>query len=76
MVSISKKDRTADVEANRNKCLEIIVKSTDYCLYFKRHPYTILWRKECWTCNFSDFGIETGIPLETGRCMYRFQSNR
>lgn len=58
------------VEVNKAN-IEIPVRATDYCKYFKRHPDTFLQSKECWTCVYSDFGIETGNPSECGTCKYK-----
>jgi hypothetical protein len=58
-------DRTSEVNMGK---AELSVKSTDYCHYFIRHPDTFLQRKECWTCKYSDFGIETGITTDSGIC--------
>ncbi len=60
-------DRTAEVEGSQ---YEVSVASTDYCRYYEKHPDTILQRKECWTCIYGDFGIESGKPRETGWCKY------
>lgn len=51
-------------------CDVISVKSTDYCSYYTKHPDTFLQRKECWTCKFSDFGIDTGSPSDIGICRH------
>lgn len=60
-------DRTVQVE----NLAEVSVNSTDHCIYFEKHPYTYLLRKECWTCRYGDFGIETGNPTIIGRCRYQ-----
>jgi hypothetical protein len=69
-VAFSNIDRTVEVESG---FIELKVKSTDYCSYFEKHPYTFLQRKECWTCKFSDFGIESGTPACIGVCDYQLQ---
>ena len=61
----SNKDRTLEVEESLEG---IPVMSNDYCQYHKKHPDTFLLRKECWTCLYSDFGIDSGYPMDTGRC--------
>lgn len=61
------KDRTAEVISGGCK---FTVLSTDYCRFHEKHPDTILWRKECWTCKYGDFGIDTGNPTEKGVCRY------
>lgn len=43
---------------------------TDHCTYYKKHPYTILWKKECWTCAYAEFGIDAGKPTDKGSCMF------
>jgi hypothetical protein len=67
-MAFSNIDRTAEVE---NCCRKVLVKPTDYCRFFEKHPDTFLQRKECWTCKYSDFRIETGTPTETGKCGYK-----
>ena len=61
-------DKTEEVNKSN---VEIPVRTTDHCRYFKRHPDTFLESKECWTCSYSDFGIETGNPSECGICKYK-----
>lgn len=67
-MAFSNIDRTSEVDMCYS---EILVKSTDYCNYFTKHPYTILQRKECWTCKFSNFGDESGSITDTGVCRYK-----
>lgn len=67
-MTFSNIDRTAEVESSFK---ELPVKSTDYCIYFEKHPYTFLQRKECWNCKHSDFGVESGNPTFTGICGYQ-----
>ena len=67
-MAFSNIDRTKEVDS---KQLDILIKSTDYCHYYEKHPDTILQRKECWTCKYGDFGIETGNPTDTGKCTYQ-----
>jgi hypothetical protein len=66
-VAFSNIDRTKEVES---KVGEIIINSTDHCHYYERHPDTFLNRKECWTCIYSEFGISSGNPSDTGFCEY------
>jgi hypothetical protein len=66
-LAFSNKDRTGEIDAN-TKAVQI--HPTDICSYYKKHPYTILWKKECWTCAYGDFGIDTGNPTDTGTCKY------
>jgi hypothetical protein len=66
-VAFSNIDRALEVDSC---CDEISVKSTDYCCHFVKHPYTILQRKECWTCCFSNFGSKTGSITDTGICRF------
>jgi hypothetical protein len=64
-MAFSNIDRTEEVDA----CLsETSIHSTDYCRYYEKHPDTLLQRKECWTCQYSDFGIDTGNPSDAGLC--------
>lgn len=68
-MAFSNIDRTSQVETLfRN---ELPVKSTDYCRFYVKHPDTFLQRKECWTCRYSNFGIEYGNPTDTGLCKYQ-----
>ncbi|MDF2538618.1 MAG: hypothetical protein K0S76_1639 [Herbinix sp.] len=67
-MSYSNLDKTTEVEGC---CSAIPVKSTDYCRYFVKHPHTLLQRKECWTCRYSDFGIDTGTVNDKGICRYQ-----
>jgi len=60
--------RTAEIDAGKK---EIHVESSDFCNYYQKHPYTFLWKKECWTCKYADFGIEEGDPAEVGICRYK-----
>lgn len=61
-------DRTAEID----RCSKVLtVCSTDCCNYYKKHPYTMLWKKECWTCTYGDFGVDTGTPTITGICGYK-----
>lgn len=66
-MAFSSIDRTSEVETAGG---EIQINSSDYCRYFEKHPYTLLQRKECWTCRYSDFGIETGSVGDTGVCRF------
>ena len=61
-------DRTAEIDQGSEK---LTVYPNDYCSYYKKHPYTMLWKKECWTCTHGDFGIDTGNPTDTGTCKYK-----
>lgn len=60
-------DRTAEVDQGFQK---LRVCPTDRCSYYKKHPYTELWKEECWTCKFGDFGIDSNNPTNTGTCGY------
>ena len=59
-------DRTLETEQQG----VIQINSTDYCYFFKKHPDTFLQRKECWTCIYSEFGINSGAPSDIGICQY------
>ncbi len=69
-MALSSIDRTIEVESSQ---AEVIIESTDFCRYYEKHPYTFLLRKECWTCRYSNFGIESGKASETGRCNFRLR---
>lgn len=64
-------DRTAEIERGFQ---DLCIYPTDFCCYYKKHPYTELWKEECWTCMFGDFGIESGDPTNTGTCRYKKRS--
>lgn len=66
-MAFSNIDRTKEVES---KGEGLIVRSTDHCYYYERHPDTFLNRKECWTCIYSEFGINSGNPSDIGSCEY------
>ena len=66
-MTAEKTNRTAQVRQGLKK---LRVRPTDCCSYYKKHPYTILWKEECWTCKYGDFGIESGNPTDTGTCGY------
>jgi len=66
-MAFSNIDRSHEVEM---KTGILQIKSTDYCRYYEKHPYTLLQRKECWTCIYSEFGISTGNPSDSGVCEY------
>lgn len=66
-MAFSNLDRTEQVDSS---CCELVVKSTDCCRHFRKHPYTILHRRECWTCCFSNFGTESGSITDTGICSF------
>lgn len=66
-MAFSNINRTTEVELHSKK---VLVNPTDYCHYFKKHPDTFLQRKECWTCEYSDFGIDSGTPTDSGICKY------
>ena len=61
-------DRTAEIDQGTEK---LTVYPTDRCGYYKKHPYTMLWKKECWTCKYGDFGVNTGNPTDIGICKYK-----
>ncbi len=61
-------DRTAELDQGI-KALQI--RSTDFCRYYCKHPYTVLWKQECWTCRFGDFGVDAGNPTDTGLCKHQ-----
>jgi hypothetical protein len=62
-----KTDRTAEIDRGLKK---LAIRPTDFCSYYKKHPYTVLWKAECWTCKYGDFGIDTGNPTDSGLCRY------
>lgn len=62
------KDRTAEIHQGSEN---LTVYPTDSCSYYKKHPYTMLWKKECWTCTYGDFGVDTGNPTDMGICRYK-----
>lgn len=66
-MAFSSIDRTAEVESSQH---EVSVASAAFCCYYEKHPDTFLQRKECWTCVYGDFGIESGKVSETGICNY------
>lgn len=66
-MAFSNIDRTQEVEKKQGV---VRIKSTDHCRFYEKHPDTFLQRKECWTCIYSDFGINTGNPSDTGICEY------
>ncbi len=73
-MAFSSIDHTAEVESCQ---YEVIVVSTDFCRYYEKHPDTFLQRKECWTCLYSNFGIDSGKASETGSCKFNMKrSNR
>ncbi|MDF2487245.1 MAG: hypothetical protein K0R46_3413 [Herbinix sp.] len=72
-MAFSNVDRTKEVEKEQGV---VRIKSTDHCHYYEKHPDTFLQRKECWTCIYSDFGINTGNPSDTGVCEYNKDTNR
>jgi hypothetical protein len=63
-----KTDRTAEVHQGFK---ELRICPTDYCQYYEKHPYTILWKSECWTCRYGDFGVDVDCPVNTGTCKYK-----
>jgi hypothetical protein len=67
-LAFSNIDRTKEVESKLEGL--IIILSTDHCLYYEKHPDTFLQRRECWTCIYSEFGINSGDPSDTGICEY------
>lgn len=69
-MAFSNIDRTHEIE---KKSGTIQIKSTDHCRFYEKHPDTFLQRKECWTCIYSEFGISTGNPTDTGICEYTRQ---
>jgi hypothetical protein len=69
-LAFSSIDRTAEVESSQ---YEVTVASTDLCRYYEKHPDTFLQRKECWTCLYGNFGIESSKASETGRCNYKLK---
>ena len=71
-MDFSNVNRSVEVQAH---CIEVSVKSTDYCCHFEKHPDTLLCKKECWTCRYSDFGIDTGMITEKGICKYLVKLN-
>lgn len=66
-MAFSNIDRTQEVEDREGF---ILIKSTDYCRFYEKHPDTFLQRRECWTCIYSEFGINSGNPSDTGVCEY------
>ncbi len=66
-MAFSNIDRTQEVERDVGA---ILIKSTDHCHFYEKHPDTFLQRKECWTCIYSEFGINSGNPSDTGICEY------
>lgn len=66
-------DKTIEIESSKGK---VCVKSTDYCEYFKKHPDTFLQSKECWTCLYADFGIDTDQATESGICKYNLRVDK
>lgn len=66
-MAFSNKDRTKEIDMDGK---ELRIHPSDICTYYKKHPYTILWKKECWTCAYADFGIDSGNPTDTGSCKF------
>ena len=69
-MAISNIDRTQEVE---KKMGLVQIKSTDHCRFYEKHPDTFLQRKECWTCIYGEFGIDTGNPSDSGICEFNRQ---
>ena len=69
-MAFSNIDRTQEVEQYRGM---IEIQSTDRCRFYEKHPDTFLQRKECWTCIYSDFGITSGNPTDSGVCKYNLR---
>ena len=67
-MAFQNKDRTAEIDQGSEK---FTVYPTDCCRYYKKHRYTMLWKKECWTCMYGDFGVDTGNPVDIGTCRYK-----
>jgi hypothetical protein len=67
-MAFSNIDRTTEVNTSFSV---VLVNPTDHCHNFEKHADTLLWRKECWTCKYSNFGIETGTPTDRGICRYK-----
>lgn len=70
-MTISDLDRTSEVEGS---CSQVPVNPYDHCVYYEKHPYTFLWTKDCWTCKYSYFDLDTGSETETGICIYQQRS--
>lgn len=66
-MAFSDMDRTKEVESNVEV---ILINSTDHCHYYRKHPDTFLQRRECWTCIYSEFGINSGNSSDKGVCEY------
>lgn len=60
-------DRTQEVTTC---CNEVPINPIDLCIYYEKHPFTFLSKKECWTCRYSDFDTDTGDSSESGVCKY------
>ena len=65
-MAFSNIDRTTEVKSGG--CFAVM--STDFCYFYKKHPDTFLQRRECWTCCYAEFGIDTGYPTDTGVCKF------
>lgn len=61
-----KPNKTTEVDQEIKKQ----IRPADCCSHYKKHPYTLLWKSECWTCTYGDFGIDTGNLTDMGMCRY------
>lgn len=67
-MAFNKTDRSVEIDRGFK---EVRIRPTDCCRYYNKHPYTVLWKEECWTCRYGDFGVDAGNPTDTGMCGYK-----
>ena len=61
-------DRTAEIASASGK---LKIQPNDFCDAFKQDVDRLFSSRECWYCQFGDFGIYTDHPMEIGICKYQ-----
>lgn len=61
-------DRTNEVNRTEDR---LAIGRSDFCDAFEQDPARLFSARECWYCQYGDFGIFTEHPTEKGVCSYK-----
>lgn len=67
------RDRSAEL---RKSADSVIISRNDYCSAYTEDTERLFTRRECWYCQFGDFGIQSDHPSQMGICRYREQTQK
>jgi hypothetical protein len=65
---IGPEDKTNEVYRRGDR---LAIGRSDFCDDFEQDPDRLFSARECWYCQYGDFGIFTEHPTQKGVCRYK-----